>query len=269
MLDGVDDIDWAALDRPCHDPGDDIPGIPRWLGSADIDTVQDALDAEIEFSMRDSCVYPTTVAMIPYLVEVATIAGTAGSRYREQIWRHTLVGPPTWSPIRRATDQKCSPPTRPSETLPTRRRAAGRNPRRTTSGLGLPRSLRLPSQNRRPMRREPPARRPEPPHRPDVRNPPPIPDGGRTTCPAAPGSRTRRRQNRCPRPQQPIPELLSRRPRQREHRRSPSHRERSPHASPARARFRPRTRRRGRRQTSAPPTPDRCAPRSSLPKNPP
>lgn len=44
MLDGVDDIGWAALDRPCHDPGDDIHGILRRLGSADIDTVQNAVN---------------------------------------------------------------------------------------------------------------------------------------------------------------------------------------------------------------------------------
>jgi len=73
MLCGVDDIDWAVLDRACHDPADDVPGRLRAIASSDADEAGEAREEVSGWIIHQGTVYPTTVAAVPYLVELADI----------------------------------------------------------------------------------------------------------------------------------------------------------------------------------------------------
>jgi hypothetical protein len=74
MLDGLDDIDWATHEG-AYGPCIEAPDILRDIASPDAET---AADGRYEFASsiwHQGTVYPVTVAVLPFVVELATTAG--------------------------------------------------------------------------------------------------------------------------------------------------------------------------------------------------
>ncbi len=63
-----------SLDRPYHDPDDDLPGLLRAIASDDEDEDHRAFKQVTDFTMHQGTVYPTTAAAAPYLIELAGLA---------------------------------------------------------------------------------------------------------------------------------------------------------------------------------------------------
>lgn len=74
VLDGVDTIDWALLDRAYFSADDDVAGVLRAVGSADQETADEAFETLCGWITHQGSIYPTTVACLPFLVELAQSA---------------------------------------------------------------------------------------------------------------------------------------------------------------------------------------------------
>ncbi|MBW5484785.1 hypothetical protein GPJ59_23610, partial [Streptomyces bambusae] len=70
MLEGIDDIDWAAL-RHAYGPADDVPGLLRAAGSADAGVRDEALDELASSLCHQGSVYSATAAAVPFLARLA------------------------------------------------------------------------------------------------------------------------------------------------------------------------------------------------------
>ncbi|MFC4063949.1 HEAT repeat domain-containing protein [Actinoplanes subglobosus] len=74
MLNGIDDIDWAALDG-AYGPCTEAPDILRGLASPDPDVVDEAMFEFGSSLWHQGTVYPATAEVVPFLVELAVTEG--------------------------------------------------------------------------------------------------------------------------------------------------------------------------------------------------
>lgn len=74
MLNGIDDIDWAALDG-AYGPCTEAPDILRGLASPDPDVAGEAMFEFGSSVWHQGTVYPVTVEVVPFLVELAVTEG--------------------------------------------------------------------------------------------------------------------------------------------------------------------------------------------------
>src|SRR5258707_15493898 len=77
MLEGLDEIDWAAYEG-AYGPAEEAPGILLAMASPDPET---AGEGRYEFGSsiwHQGTVYPVTVVVVPFLVELATTPGVHG-----------------------------------------------------------------------------------------------------------------------------------------------------------------------------------------------
>ncbi|MEV6107402.1 hypothetical protein AB0M28_22240 [Streptomyces sp. NPDC051940] len=70
MLDGVDDIDWSALEH-AYGPADDVPALLRAAGAADPAVREVALDELVSSLCHQGSVYSATSAAVPFLARLA------------------------------------------------------------------------------------------------------------------------------------------------------------------------------------------------------
>ncbi|MFD0265101.1 hypothetical protein ACFVGY_00685 [Streptomyces sp. NPDC127106] len=70
MLDGIDDIDWAALEH-AYGTADDVPELLRAAGSADPRVRDGALDELFSSLCHQGSVYSATAAAVPFLARLA------------------------------------------------------------------------------------------------------------------------------------------------------------------------------------------------------
>ncbi|UNO39076.1 hypothetical protein [Streptomyces sp. MST-110588] len=70
MLEGIDDIDWAALEH-AYGPADDVPGLLRAAGSADPRAREAALEELFSSLCHQGSVYSATAAAVPFLARLA------------------------------------------------------------------------------------------------------------------------------------------------------------------------------------------------------
>ncbi|WP_240134954.1 PBS lyase [Streptomyces sp. MUM 178J] len=71
MFGGIDEVDWASL-RHAYGPADDVPELLRGLASADPAEREKALDGMYGAVHHQGDVYDSTLACIPFLLELAT-----------------------------------------------------------------------------------------------------------------------------------------------------------------------------------------------------
>ncbi|MEU9860994.1 PBS lyase [Streptomyces sp. NPDC047971] len=69
MLTGIEEVDWASLGH-AYGPADDVPGLLRGLASADPAERETALDAMYGAVHHQGDVYDSTLACIPFLLEL-------------------------------------------------------------------------------------------------------------------------------------------------------------------------------------------------------
>lgn len=92
-FEGLDAIDWASLSH-AYGSAHDVPAMIRGLASTDDDRRLGALDAMYRGIFHQGSVYPSTVAAIPFLVEILRHDGV---RHRESVLdllAHLAVGDP-------------------------------------------------------------------------------------------------------------------------------------------------------------------------------
>ncbi|MEU0662599.1 HEAT repeat domain-containing protein [Streptomyces lavendulocolor] len=70
MLDGIDDIDWAALEH-AYGPADDVPDLLRAAGSPDPGARAGALDELYPTLCHQGSVYSATAAAVPFVARLA------------------------------------------------------------------------------------------------------------------------------------------------------------------------------------------------------
>jgi hypothetical protein len=97
VLNGVDTIDWASLARALHDADDDLPAVLRAVASDDEETSDQAFETLMEWISHQGSIYPTTVACIPFLDELADSdervvrGGEIGlTIWEDELMQHTL-----------------------------------------------------------------------------------------------------------------------------------------------------------------------------------
>ncbi|MFI1286711.1 hypothetical protein ACH4U5_39185 [Streptomyces sp. NPDC020858] len=70
MPDGIDDIDWAALEH-AYGPADDVPDLLRAAGSADAQVRDEALGELFSSLCHQGSVYSATAAAVPFVARLA------------------------------------------------------------------------------------------------------------------------------------------------------------------------------------------------------
>jgi hypothetical protein len=91
VLDGVDAVDWASLDRTYISDDDDEAGVLRAVASEDQETADRAFEALREWISHQGTIYRRTTACIPFLVELAQLARFNRA---ELIWQAGYVADP-------------------------------------------------------------------------------------------------------------------------------------------------------------------------------
>ncbi|MEU0393130.1 hypothetical protein ABZ208_10185 [Streptomyces sp. NPDC006208] len=71
MFGGIDEVDWASLEH-AYGPADDVPALLRGLASADPEEREAALDQMYGAVHHQGDVYDSTLACIPFLLELVT-----------------------------------------------------------------------------------------------------------------------------------------------------------------------------------------------------
>jgi hypothetical protein len=77
MLTRLDDIDWGSMSH-AYGPATEVPGFIRALASDDPATRESALDAMYGAVHHQGDVYDSTLAVIPFLLEIAGVPGLPG-----------------------------------------------------------------------------------------------------------------------------------------------------------------------------------------------
>lgn len=70
MLEGIDDIDWAALDH-AYGPADDLPALLRAAGSMDARVRDEALEELFSSLCHQGSIYSATAAAVPFVARLA------------------------------------------------------------------------------------------------------------------------------------------------------------------------------------------------------
>ncbi|MGI5346902.1 hypothetical protein ACQEU8_01755 [Streptomyces sp. CA-250714] len=70
MLDGIEDVDWAALEH-AYGPAEDVPGLLRAAGSVDPGVRDEALDELFSALCHQGSVYSATAAAVPFIARLA------------------------------------------------------------------------------------------------------------------------------------------------------------------------------------------------------
>ncbi|GLW30467.1 hypothetical protein [Actinoplanes regularis] len=87
MLNGIDDIDWSALDG-AYGPCTEAPSILRDIASPFPETADEGRYELLSSIWHQCSVYPATVAVVPFLIELATTPGV----HRRDHLLHILGG---------------------------------------------------------------------------------------------------------------------------------------------------------------------------------